>query len=112
MKIYYSIFFHQKPFGDRLNIGILMFDGKHSICHFSEKRLKLVKTLQPKGYYLFSKVIKQLDNTFNNWIVPNKKQIEELHYNSNNMFGIDKPKVIDVEFNQENYDKLFNKILD
>lgn len=89
-----------------------MFDGKHSICQYSEKRLKLVKQLQPKGYNLFSQVIKQIDNTFKNWIVPNKKQIDQLHYNSNNMFGIDKPSVIDIEFNQENFDKLFNKILD
>ena len=88
-----------------------MFDNQSCICEHSDEKLKLVKQIQPKGYVLFSQVVKQLNNTFSNWIVPNKKQIENLHYNSNNMFGIDRPKMIDVEFTQENFEKLFNKIL-
>lgn len=113
MKVYYSIFFYRgSSYGDRINVGLLMFNQSGTISKISDDRMKAVNIFsRNKGFLLFKKATESVNQTFNNWIKPTKQQITDLHHNSNNLFGIDKPMLIDIDFTQENFDKLFDKIL-
>lgn len=110
MKLYYSVFFYQGSFGERINVGIVMFNQKYCISQYSNEKLKKVKAFKKEGFQLFDMSVKSVNLHFNK-IKPTKEQIVKLHRNSNNIFGIDKPKEISIEFTQENFDMLFEKII-
>ncbi|QNS40200.1 hypothetical protein H0S70_07240 [Chryseobacterium manosquense] len=110
MKTYYSLLYYQSSFGDRINVGLLMFSSKGVICSVNNWRMKKVKQFQPTAFKLLNFGMKQLTYHWNNISIPTVKQISDLHRNSNNIFGIDKPRFIDIEFTQENFDQFYNKI--
>lgn len=110
MKVYVSIFYYQKPFGDRINCGMIMFSPKGCIAKINDERMKLVKKLSPTGAKLFAYGLKHLLYHYNNVSIPTVKQITDLHFKSNNMFGIEKPKRIMIDFTQENFDQFFERV--
>lgn len=109
MKVYVSIFYLQSPFGDRVNCGVVMFSRKGCIVKINEDRLKFIKKFRPVGAKLFTMAVKDIAYHFNNVHIPTVKGLTDLHYNSNNLFGIEKPKRIMIDFTQENFDKFFER---
>lgn len=109
---YYSLYFYQHHHGDRINVGMLMFNKSGCICQTSEDRVKLVKPYLKTGYTLFKYAVKSYEETFNKLMIPTLLQVRRLSIYSNGMLGIEKPRLIDIEFTQENFDKLFEKLID
>lgn len=110
MKVYVSIFYVQTPFGDRINAGIIMFSSKGCIAKINEKRMKQIRKFIPNGFKLFQLQTENLIYHFNNICIPTVKGITDLSRNSNNLFGIEKPKGIMIDFTQENFDKFYERV--
>lgn len=124
MKTIYSILYItlNTTLNERVSIGILLSNGKDNIFkHSSEKLLAVKGLMEPERYNLIKSYLKSLENNINTneinlfgdtshkreWVTEN--YISYLSKYSNNLIQFSEPKYIDIEFNFENFKRIFEK---
>lgn len=122
MKSTYSIVF--TPFSalsnERVNLGLLLIDeGGNSTFRFSNEKFSFVRNLLSEDG---AKLIKSSLNTLENKFSKGKKEffpledvkaefIQYLANYTNNLISFTPPKSIDIELNEENFNRLFQKFV-
>lgn len=111
---------------ERISIGIVMSDGVRSKIAFSDPKLNAVKRIiSQERTLLLKKYIKSLEKEVNHGEQPhlfsegnkapapwlNVQYLSYLSRYSNNLINFSAPKAIDIEFNEENFYKIFEKYI-
>lgn len=122
MKSAYSIVF--TPFSvlsnERVNLGLLMIDERgNSTFRYSNEKLSLIRNLLSEdGAKLIKSNLTTLENKFskggNEFFPVQEIKADFIQYLSNytnNLISFTPPKSIDVELNESNFNKLFQKFV-
>lgn len=107
-KLRYSVIFGEiRPeISERISLGIIIYDGRQFKVRYSEKKLKLLKSLFTEKEYAFvSKMIRTLSK---NELISSESVINYLSRYSNNLVSVSKLQSIDVEASEKNIDWLYN----
>jgi hypothetical protein len=120
MKAFYSILYTTiRPIAkEQLSIGLFMSDSKKSYFHFSNEKVSLAKRLLTNSSYsLLRSYLEGLrkdiqmrddDSGFSD-ISP--EYFNYLSNYCNNLISFSKPTPINIEFNKESFEKLFEKLV-
>ncbi len=119
MKVYYSILYASiKPIvKEQLSIGLFMSNGKESFFHYSHEKLNLTKKLLThEGYTMIKEYLEGLSQDINSETERNYKHDSPEYLNylsnySNNLISFSKPTSISIDFNKDNFKKLFEKFI-
>ncbi len=122
MKCTYSIVF--TPFSalsnERINLGLLLIDeAGNSIFRFSNEKFSIIRNLLSEDG---AKMVKSNLNTLENKFSKGKKEsfpleevksdfIQYLSNYTNNLISFTPPKSIEIELNEENFNRLFQKFV-
>ena len=120
MKVFYSILYTTiRPIAkEQLSIGLFMSDTVNSYFHYSHEKLSLTRKLLSensynllKGYLegLLADITPKSSNSELGSLTSN--YLDYLSVYSNNLITFSKPAVIDIELNQDNFEKLFEKFV-
>jgi len=122
MQTYYSII--SVPLnaylGERVSVGLVMFNSEDSRLKFSFEKLSVIKDLIPEKYYFLKSYFKQmqndlanhkkdifLENKNPNWI--SNSYVSYLNRYSNNSLEFSEPRAISIEMSKETFIKFFEK---
>lgn len=127
MKTIYSILYItlNTALEERISIGILMSDGKENMFKFSAEKLLAVKSLlSSEKYNLVKSYLKSLENDIHN---RSSERINSFYQNdvewtkfgylsyltkyASNLVQFSEPKIIDIDFTEDNFKRLFEKYI-
>ncbi len=129
MKTIYSILYItlNAALNEKVSIGMVMSNGQEHFYNFSNEKLSVFKNLMDserfnliKKYLLSIEKELNFDNTINNRLFSNKdlksnwvseSYISYLSKYSNNIVQFSQPKSIDIDFQRDNFVKLFEKYI-
>ena len=108
MKTYMSILYFNTGIHERTNVGLIMFNEKHCIVKIKQSKMDFVKIFKPEAFELFKHAINSFKGYYSKEM-PTLAQIRRHSIYNNNVFKLDSPSIIAIEFNRENFNKLFDK---
>lgn len=108
MKTYMSILYFNTGIHERINVGLIMFNEKHCIVEIKQYKMDFVKIFKPEAFELFKHAINSFKEYYSKEM-PTLAQIRRYSIYNNNVFKLDSPSIIAIEFNGENFNKLFDK---
>lgn len=129
MKTIYSILYVtlNASLNERVSMGLLMSNGEQHVFDFSSEKLLAIKgIINPNGYQLVKAYFKNISRSINNDSISNEHlfnnlsskrnwisegYISYLSKYSNNLIQFSEAKVIDIELNHSNFNKLFEKYI-
>lgn len=126
MKTIYSILYLSlnPTLNEKVSIGLLMTNGIETVFSYSSEKLNATNKLIDKGAFSLAKsylmalekdinkvqknqILFQRNEQNADWV--NVDYITYLSQYANNLITFSQPKTIDIEFNRENYNLLFEK---
>jgi len=128
MRTFYSILYTtlNTALNERVSMGLLMSNGENNIFKFSQDKLTATKgLLELESYNFIKKYLQSLEKDINtkeaakgifkneaigkDWT--DESYIRYLAKYSNNLIQFSEPKTIDINYNLENYKKVFEKYI-
>lgn len=111
MKTYYSIIYYGNNNNERINCALILLNDDINFIKLNPNKVLFAKKLLGDAYYFFkSNLNKMADYYTKNQLT--YKELERLSRYMNNMTRITAPMPIAIDCTQENFDKLFNKMIE
>ena len=120
MRAFYSILYApvRQASGEQLAIGLILTDGTKSYFHYSTEKLSIIKKLLPisafnllKSYLVGINIkLNEQENSVRGKMI-NSEYMDYLSNYNSNLLTFSKPSPIDLEINEENFKKLFEKFI-
>jgi hypothetical protein len=111
MKTHYTILFFNNGYKERINVALVMFNDEKCIVEVNKNKMDFVKTFKPPSFHLFKYSIDAFRLFYNDKKPITYFEINKLCRENNGLFMLDSPSFIDVKLTQDNFDKLYNKII-
>lgn len=125
MQSFYSILYItlNPALNEKVGIGLVMSYNNDYLFHFSREKLSVFKSImESHQYYLINSYLSSLKKDFkasagplfkdvkaSNWV--SESYISYLSKYSNNSIQFSRPKSIDIDFNNSNFKRLFEKYI-
>lgn len=102
---HYTLIYFQQSQGNKIVVGIILYDGKTSFFKFNKETIKKVKHFC-SSMTLFKFAIKGLKGSFKLGNIT-EGSMDERSKNLNGLIGMSKPTRIHIETNKKNFKKLY-----